>query len=300
MTATQEVQLSEVLVSEVSEGTAPPVCLCPWDENPYRLVSLLDMLRFYAEDFCHATALIGQIYMDLQSKVPQDISWAAASSATKTLERHCKNIDLPVTLRQIERVHGLIESGVFSTNPQGFARIGREIADISVRLIDELKSRQIFLMQGAHVSYYEQTEPLFGLEVRNNFPSAAYDITEAGKCYSLNRWTACVFHLMRVLERGLSVFADRFGIPSDHTNWHNIIEGIEKAVRNMANDPVRPADWKDQQEFFSQAASHFMVLKDAWRNYTAHARGKYTDEEAEMLIMNVRGFMQKLATRLHE
>jgi hypothetical protein len=75
---------------------------------------------------------------------------------------------------------------------------------------------------------------------------------------------------------------------------------MEKAVRNMGSDPSRPLDWKDQQEFFSQVASHFMVMKDAWRNYTAHARGKYTGEEAETLLINVRGFMQKLATRLHE
>jgi hypothetical protein len=69
----------------------------------------------------------------------------------------------------------------------------------------------------------------------------------------------------------------------------------------MGIDPTtRPANWKDQQEFFSQAASHFMILKDAWRNYTAHERGKFTEEEAETILINVRSFMQKLATQLHE
>jgi hypothetical protein len=43
-----------------------------------------------------------------------------------------------------------------------------------------------------------------------------------------------------------------------------------------------------------------MFLKDAWRNYTAHARGKYTEEEAKLIIENTRAFMQKLATRLSE
>ena len=43
-----------------------------------------------------------------------------------------------------------------------------------------------------------------------------------------------------------------------------------------------------------------MVVKDAWRNYTAHARGKYDGQEAELMLRNVRGFMQKLATRLSE
>lgn len=43
-----------------------------------------------------------------------------------------------------------------------------------------------------------------------------------------------------------------------------------------------------------------MMLKEAWRNYTAHDRGKFTEEEADMLLLNVRIFMQKLATRLRE
>jgi hypothetical protein len=125
-------------------------------------------------------------------------------------------------------------------------------------------------------------------------------VSEAGKCHALHRSTACVFHLMRVLEIGLSVFAALFGVSASHTNWHNIIEGIEKAVRNMPSDPNKSANWKEEQEFYSQAAGHFMVLKDAWRNYTAHARGKFTEEEAETMFINVRAFMQKLATRLHE
>jgi hypothetical protein len=106
---------------------------------------------------------------------------------------------------------------------------------------------------------------------------------------------------MRVLEIGLSVLAGRLGVPSDHANWHNIIEGIEKAIRVMGNDPAtRPPDWKEQQEFFSQVASHFMVIKDAWRNYTAHARGIYAEDRATLIFDNTREFMKMLATRLHE
>jgi hypothetical protein len=90
--------------------------------------------------------------------------------------------------------------------------------------------------------------------------------------------------------------------PLAHTNWAPAIEQIESKIRDMHKDPTWKAlpDCKEQQEFYSQAASHFVMLKDAWRNYTAHARGKYDDDEAEGIFRNVRGFMQKLATRLHE
>jgi hypothetical protein len=291
---------SAAVIEYESSQDAPPACLPIWLENPYRLVSLWNMLRFYAEDFCYATSIIGQIYMDLQSKIPQQSSVDAASGALISLASRCETIGLAMTARQIVRVQELLQHGHYPFTPAGLARYGRDLADINGRLIDELKLRHFFAMDVTRTPYYEQGQPLFGLEVAASFRSTAYDIEEAGKCYALYRSTACVFHLMRILERGLSVMAAQFGVPSDHTNWHNIIEGIEKAIRNMGSGPAKPPDWKEHQEFFSQAASNFMVIKDAWRNYTAHARGKYTEEEAETLLINVRMFMQRLAARLHE
>ena len=65
----------------------------------------------------------------------------------------------------------------------------------------------------------------------------------------------------------------------------------------MHKDPTWKAlaDCKLQQEAYAQVASHFGVLKDAWRNYAVHKRGKYTEDEAELIFLNVRSFMQKLA-----
>jgi hypothetical protein len=100
---------------------------------------------------------------------------------------------------------------------------------------------------------------------------------------------------MRVLELGLAAFATVFNVSSDHTNWHNIIEQIESKIRDMGKDPNKAADWKEKQELYSQVASGFMIFKEAWRNYTAHARGKYTDNEADSIYRNVCDFMQRLA-----
>lgn len=290
----------EASTSEQSSDAALPVCLPPWRENPYGLVSLWDMLRFYAEDFCYATSIIGQIYMDLQSKAPQQSSLDAVKVALGSLDARCRAVGLAMTSRQIERVQDLVQHDHYPSTPAGLARFGRDLADINARLVDELKLRHFLAIDVARTTHYEQSLPLFGPDVASNFPSTVYDLCEAGKCYALYRSTACVFHLMRVLEIGLRVFADRFGVPSDRQNWHNIIEGIEKAVRAMDKDPNRPADWKDQQEFFSGAATQFMFVKDAWRNYVAHARDKCTEDEAERIFSSVRSFMQRLATRLHE
>ena len=87
-----------------------------------------------------------------------------------------------------------------------------------------------------------------------------------------------------------------------HTNWAPAIEQIESKIREMHKDPAWKAlpDCKQQQEFYAQVASHFGVLKDAWRNYAMHVRGKFTEEEAEMIYINVKGFMKKLVGKLRE
>ena len=100
---------------------------------------------------------------------------------------------------------------------------------------------------------------------------------------------------MRSLELGLTAFARIFWVPSDHTNWQTIIQEIEKEIKNMGQNQNKTSDWRVKQEVYSQIASSFMIFKDAWRNYTAHARGKYTEEEADAIYRNVHAFMKRLA-----
>lgn len=298
----QELEFEEAVFQEVREGTAP-VCLCPWLENPYRLVSLLELMKaFNVRDLLFlARGLQNQASIIFESPQGPEYRFASVDSFRTKLwafRELCQNLELPMSALHASQLWESTGSPVREQLDNGQAeRISNMLA---VTVENELSLRLYFAVPPEKAKFYGDNAEPFGNTVATAFPSTSFDAGEANRCFALSRATACVFHLMRTLEIALRVFADRFSVPSDHTNWHNVIEGIEKAVRNMGNDPHRAADWKDQQEFFSQAASHFMFLKDAWRNYTAHARGKYTDEEAETLIINVRAFVQKLATRLHE
>lgn len=142
--------------------------------------------------------------------------------------------------------------------------------------------------------------PLFGNQVDTQFPSSSFEIAEAGKSFAIGRYTACVFHLMRALEKPLCAFAKVFNIPFAHSNWGPIIDQLESKINDMGKDPNKAPTWKDDQVYYSQAASHFIIFKNAWRNHTAHGHGKYTEEEAEMILRGVKVFMQKLAERLSE
>jgi len=314
----QDVELqAEALSPEVSERAALPVRLPPWQENPYGLVSLWDvMLQVSADRYVElGRAIQDWIYGPDLLVAPRqrldDKTFDRFRDMMTTLQQHCEDLNLSVTEELIARIANDLPNVQITGEVVG-ARLG----EIHRCFISELKSKVFFHMPTEKVKYYSDLlvelpkpfqrlklpAPPFGVEAPKAFPSIVYDAKEAGNCFAFGRNTACVFHLMRVLEIGLTALGAVFVVSLAHTNWAPAIDQIESHIRDMHKDPTWKAmpDCKEQQEFYSQAASHFGILKDAWRNYTAHARGKYDDEEAESIFRNVRAFMEKLSTRLHE
>jgi hypothetical protein len=180
-----------------------------------------------------------------------------------------------------------------------FKRISEEVWEVNSRLRDELSGISLFCLPESEARFYSPEDPLFGSEVAEKFPSSNYDIEEAGKCLALRRATACVAHLMRALEPALRCLAGELGVTFGHQNWHNILDQIEKEIRNKGAGP-HPPGWKNDEQFFSESAAHFRLLKDAWRNHTMHLRDRYDEERAEVVFMHVRLFMRHLSARLSE
>ena len=166
------------------------------------------------------------------------------------------------------------------------------------RVADELKGKAFYYVSD-HVELLSDS-PLFGDKVEEAFPSARYDISEAGRCLALRRSTACVLHLMRALELGLASLATALEVGHADRNWQAIIECIEKQI-GLRNKHTHGPKWKDEDEpFFSGAVFHFQLVKNAWRNPTMHAKSKYTEEEAEEIYDGARSFMRHLSERLSE
>jgi hypothetical protein len=89
-------------------------------------------------------------------------------------------------------------------------------------------------------------------------------------------------------------------VPFDHRSWNEVIEPIEKEIRQIKNQRQKPEDWKADEQFYSEAAAQFMHFKNAWRNYTAHGHFNYTEDEAEAIFRHVRDFMVHISKRLKE
>lgn len=295
------------------EENIPYAVLTPWKDAPYQLISWWDMKQFFATQFYNIPILFERFisslntayqYLHIDDYLTKEMWDAFDEKFLHPIEEECRKVALDTS---IETIRDFREDSPNMTLENARIRI-REL-DRCIRL--EMKTHLFIYIPTDRAKYYQQwgeakrkgheeEVPLFGETVNDKFPSTVYDITEAGNSFAFGRYTACVFHLMRVLEIGLSILAKKFDISSSHTNWHNIIEETDKKIREMGNDPNKPANWKEEQEFYSQVANQFMNIKNAWRNYTMHYRAKYTDEEAELIMRNVQVFMQKLSTKLSE
>lgn len=166
-------------------------------------------------------------------------------------------------------------------------------------VISDLTTSSFLMIQAEKKRLYDAPEPLFGAEVANRFVNANSDIAAAGRCLALDEWTAAVFHLMRVLEIGLRAVAAKIEVPMnssvDLENWKNIIDQIEKRIRDFEQMPKSQSK-SETLQFYSQSAANFRYFKDAWRNHVSHSRATY-DERAAMNVWNhVRQFMTDLAT----
>jgi hypothetical protein len=290
--------------------------LQPWEKRPFQLVSWFEMLNFSAHAFFYCGGALRDIRQDAimsaarcpdgneaMFAMPMDIDDASREKAVA----HLKGIEPQF------RIIGLaIAADTVSELILGLGKDRRQSVQWLIDHVDaiekiaqkELRQKAFFYISPERMRFWpKQAEPFaFGKKVADQFPSTTFDANSAAFCLATTLNTAAVFHLMRVLEIGLTVLGKQFGVSLAHTNWAPAIEQIESKIRDMHKDQVWKAlpDYKEQQESYAQAASHFGIMKDAWRNYTMHVRAQYAENDAELMFLNVQAFMQKLAEKLDE
>ena len=189
---------------------------------------------------------------------------------------------------------------VKSINRADGAELAILVREFANNLMVELSSSWFLMVFADNREHYEQRRPAFGEPVALAFIEASGDIAAASRCLALDEWTACVFHLMRVLEHGLRTMAEIVGLPSDamqHENWKNIIDQIEKKIREMEALPKTP-EKVIRIQILSEAALQFRYFKDAWRNHVSHAHASYDNHTVPLVFVHVRAFMQHMAAQL--
>src|SRR6266571_2230624 len=167
-----------------------------------------------------------------------------------------------------------------------------DATDLHGRLVSELKyTTCLALLEGEDEDLFLRPH-LFGEPVSNRFQRAVGDIAEGGKCLAFDRGTACVFHLMRVLEIGLQELARDLKIPKIEENWEKLLNDVTGAINAL---PFKTEAEKAYRTKRSASVAHLRNVKDAWRNPVMHPAEKYTPEEAKAVWVHTKALMQSLA-----
>ena len=174
--------------------------------------------------------------------------------------------------------------------------LGASAKELRGRLEDELEARTFLALSMKEAQEYER--PRVGWEdVLVGFPGIVDEVEEAGKCLALGRNTACVFHLMRIMECGLQAFGGTLNDPSldprRNPSWDAILEKCDRELAKRRRE--RPAEWNANDRFFAAATANLRAVKEAWRNPTMHIDRSYDGEQAREIYLLTRVFMRHLA-----
>lgn len=171
------------------------------------------------------------------------------------------------------------------------------VAELKHRIDDDfLYSLVLMRLPSEKAKLWEVRAP-FGEAAFGRFEHARFDATEAGNCYATGRNTACVFHLMRVMEHALRALAATLSIDDPGSgpdrSWGAILKAIQTKIDAIADERK---GWKQREGAFFQGAHGLLVgVKDAWRNDCMHLEAKYDESDAKRIYDAVNGFMGHLA-----
>lgn len=277
-----------------------------WSPRPFHLVRLLDMFRFYWSfvlTYAELRFLLNEITNRADTQGDRSVLDQATANDLRdklvAFENECKRSGFGSVLDRFNKLSHL-------TPTLQELRVG-DLRHQLIELLDaaDLEARKrVFLVLAEEERRFNLKHP-FGESVYRQFEFTRYDVREAKNCFALGRYTACVFHLMRVVERGLRTLAKALKVkcpgnrPIDITEWGGLIDAIERKISEIERKrrtTSREADLK----FYHGAAAQFRHFKNAWRNHIMHGRATYDSDEAIMIMRHVDEFMRHLATRLKE
>jgi hypothetical protein len=288
-------------------------------DRPFHgLWSLWDMFELEAGAFYDATTHLSSLVSwigattstrgeDTKGKVfhedtkLDDAGRVYISTKLAQLRGHLETLGARVTLLAVD---DLLKFAEYEWTTWGHVK--ERLDEISNTLKRELSLLTLLVLESREQAYFAPRVPHFGTDVAAKFQAtSAFEIDEAAKCLALGRSTACVFHLMRVMEVGIRAVARCLGIPDPmraaDRNWGNIFREIKNDLdAHGGQAPTKKWTVAGDKELFESAYASLDAVRVAWRNTTMHVENKYTTDEAEHIFVAVKGFMSRLASRCDE
>lgn len=217
--------------------------------TPYRLVSLWDMLQLplgrfvvVASHIVATTQLIASFQETGRTPQFEDKYYQELLGTSAELCQISRDLSFFVTLGAGEDYRNALSAakrnhhGDWCFDPHELSCVFRAGFTLSRCLHHETLTKVAMILPPEKMRLLEPTEPISGAEVRAQFSSAIYDIDEAAKCIALGRFTASVFHMMRVVELSLRAVAKCLGVVEPkNPNWGDWLNGIRTNCQARTN-----------------------------------------------------------------
>jgi hypothetical protein len=294
-------------ISEVGEREG-----IPWRLQPGTLFSLWDMKDFYAQYFFTVAAELQTILVTVELLSRQSTKTISPDKKLNLVNRlsilcqhlgddDCGGSDFGVVWTLANSLRTLLS---VQPNEADFTyeRLVEEVRAIERSLQASLMRLRTLYIPSAEAQFYTDPEP-FGPLTAKKFKKFSGDITEAAKCLALDRNTAVVFHLMRVMEYAVQRMGRKLGltINPERSEWGRIMTDINNVI-----DPPQPRHGSPSVELsplqrarrdkYRPAVALLTNVKNAWRNKTMHPRVQgYTKQEAERVFHAVKAYLEYLA-----
>lgn len=297
----------QAIQDDATAGLIRQGCAAPWDVDPHRLWSLLDMRVHLAGNWLAVINNLERLkwHMSVVGDHPSDDEhWQAFADNRKRCMGWMREEIASLPFSDALHLHATrVLDDVEVVDPRvDFEplRVSTRLEDLVQNIQSELKAQLFLVVPAERKKWFKDGDaPLFGQQVADAFPESSIELAEAGRCFALARWTACVFHVMRGLELALHKWAAQLGASQfkaiELENWKNILDAAQRKIDQLQQQPKSPE--KDATlAYYSETRAHFLSIKDAWRNHVAHARERY-DEQRALAILNHAGeFFRLLAS----
>jgi len=306
------------LHTESHSKDALPVCLSPWRENPYGLVSWWDVEQFSGQGLHDAVEELQLHWLQWKQAQPLGDPFAAKLLGQERCLDKDERIALAASLINIAAKIG--QSGLvvsqealseFITELHAWNIPGHEkkpastvasrIEECQRTIRREMKSILFFYISAESSKWYRF--PLNEWDaVVGRWPATKIDISESSKCMALDRFAAAIFHILLVAEFGVIRICDLFGVSGDKPGW-----GCVQRLERILAKPFKDRSPLEQQhsELLKEIVPMIVAVKDSSRHKISHVDNRLvwldTDlspQIANEVISAARGFMRRLAKEL--
>ncbi|MGO9121280.1 MAG: hypothetical protein ACLQPD_27175 [Desulfomonilaceae bacterium] len=256
------------------------------DDNllqPCKIVSLWEMLEFYAALFVQVSQFLEMIkHADVFFR---DTDWQPdewkllQSKLIKILAYHQIDLGKIRLIHSEKRAKKLLEA-IVGINRQNIQKnsdqIKKGIDDLHEMFVEELEKHKLFIIRPERAEYYRKGAAFLGKNLLDEFPDLLEDANEGAACFAVGRYTACAFHLMRIMEYVVQQFALKLEITFDpnEDTWGVMLDRVKQKIDKWDKERKRPSPAKKKYAACYKSIDGMRPRRDD----LIHHRDYYTDE----------------------